>query len=88
MREQSPATDRQQAARPEPHPWADRSIAELELDARTMNALANAGLQTIGDLCRRTDVELLKTRGVNRRTLIEIKTVLADLGLSLGRFDL
>lgn len=72
----------------EPSPWADRRIDELELSVMSANALAEAGIQTIAELCRRTEAELLKTRGLERQGLMEIKMILADLGLSLGMRDI
>jgi hypothetical protein len=81
------AAARREAPAPERPPWVDRDIEELELAVRTRRALANANIRTIGDLCRRTEAELLKTRGFARGSLQEVKTILADLGLSLGCRD-
>lgn len=61
-----------------------RSVLELELSVRSHTVLANAGIQTLGDLCARTEAELLKTRDFGRQSLKEVKEVLADLGLHLG----
>ncbi|WP_276082557.1 DNA-directed RNA polymerase subunit alpha C-terminal domain-containing protein [Nannocystis punicea] len=66
------------------NPLLDRRLDELELSVATANALDRAGLQTIGELCRRTEAELLKTRGFGRKQLAEVKEIVANLGLSLG----
>jgi len=62
----------------------DKSIGELELSVRAYNCLKNANIKTLADLCEKTDAELLKTKNFGRRSLEEIKKVLAELGLSLG----
>ncbi|KAA0258446.1 DNA-directed RNA polymerase subunit alpha [Deferribacter autotrophicus] len=62
----------------------DKSIEELELSVRAYNCLKNANIKTLADLCEKTDAELLKTKNFGRRSLEEIKKVLAELGLSLG----
>jgi hypothetical protein len=66
------------------HPWLDRPIDELELSVRTMNALQNMGISTVRELVSKTEADLLKTKGVSRKTLIELKVILQDGGLSLG----
>jgi microcompartment protein CcmL/EutN len=65
----------------------ERRIDELELSVATYNALDRAGLQTVGELCRRSESELLELQGFKRRDLADIKQILADLGLSLGMSD-
>ncbi|UCF69334.1 MAG: DNA-directed RNA polymerase subunit alpha [Acidobacteriota bacterium] len=62
----------------------DRSIDELDLSVRSYNCLKNAGLETIRDLVQKTEAELLKTKNFGRKSLNEIKELLADMGLSLG----
>ncbi|MGA1846823.1 DNA-directed RNA polymerase subunit alpha [Deferribacter abyssi] len=62
----------------------EKSIEELELSVRAYNCLKNANIKTLADLCEKTDAELLKTKNFGRRSLEEIKKVLAELGLSLG----
>ena len=69
------------------NPALDRRIDELELSVSTYGVLDRAGLQTIADLCGRTEPELLKLRGFGRKHLAELKQILADLGLSLGMRD-
>lgn len=62
----------------------DKSIEELELSVRAYNCLKNATIKTLAELCSKTDAEMLKTKNFGRKSLEEIKKVLADLGLGLG----
>jgi len=61
-----------------------RSIEELELSVRSYNCLKNADIKTIADLVQRTEAEMLKTKNFGRKSLNEIKELLAEMGLSLG----
>jgi DNA-directed RNA polymerase subunit alpha len=61
-----------------------RSVDELELSVRSANCLKNAGIKLIGELVSRTESEMLKTQNFGRKSLNEIKDVLADMGLTLG----
>jgi DNA-directed RNA polymerase subunit alpha len=61
-----------------------RSIEELELSVRSSNCLKNAKIKTIGELCEKTEAELLKTKNFGKKSLEEIKKVLNGLGLRLG----
>ena len=61
-----------------------RSVDELELSVRSYNCLKNANIKTIGDLVTRTEAEMLKTKNFGRKSLNEIKDILAEMGLSLG----
>ena len=61
-----------------------RSIDELELSVRSYNCLKNADIKTIGDLVQRSESEMLKTKNFGRKSLNEIKELLAEMGLSLG----
>lgn len=61
-----------------------RSVDELELSVRSANCLQNANIRTIGDLVQRTEAEMLKTKNFGRKSLKEIKEILAEMGLSLG----
>ncbi len=61
-----------------------KPIDELELTVRSANCLKAENIQYIGDLIQRTEVELLKTPNLGKKSLNEIKSVLADLGLTLG----
>jgi DNA-directed RNA polymerase subunit alpha len=66
----------------------NRSVEELELSVRSYNCLKNANIQTIGDLVQKTESEMLRTKNFGRKSLNEIKEILAGLGLSFGmKFD-
>ena len=62
----------------------NRSVDELELSVRSYNCLKNANIKTIGDLITRSEAEMLKTKNFGRKSLNEIKDILAEMGLSLG----
>jgi DNA-directed RNA polymerase subunit alpha len=61
-----------------------KPLAELGLSSRAMNALQKAALETVGDLCRRTEEELLGVEAIGRTTLKEVVAKLDELGLGLG----
>lgn len=61
-----------------------RNVNELELSVRSANCLKLADIQTIADLVQKTEMEMLKYRNFGRKSLNEIKEVLADMGLTLG----
>ncbi len=61
-----------------------RSVEELELSVRSANCLQNANIHLIGELVQKTEAEMLKTKNFGRKSLKEIKEILADMGLSLG----
>ncbi|NOY89735.1 MAG: DNA-directed RNA polymerase subunit alpha [Deltaproteobacteria bacterium] len=61
-----------------------RSVEELELSVRSANCLQNANINLIGELVQKTEPEMLKTKNFGRKSLKEIKEILADMGLSLG----
>ena len=61
-----------------------RSVDELELSVRSANCLQNANIHYIGDLVQRSEAEMLKTKNFGRKSLNEIKEILANMGLSLG----
>jgi DNA-directed RNA polymerase subunit alpha len=62
----------------------NRSVEELELSVRSYNCLKNANIQTIGELVQKSEQEMLKTKNFGRKSLNEIKEILASMGLSLG----
>jgi len=62
----------------------NRSVEELELSVRSYNCLKNANIQTIGELVQKSEAEMLKTKNFGRKSLNEIKEILATMGLSLG----
>ncbi len=51
---------------------------------RSYNCLKNANIQTIGELVQKSEAEMLKTKNFGRKSLNEIKEILASMGLSLG----
>ena len=71
-------------APPPPDPILLRPVDELELTVRSANCLKAENIYYIGDLIQRTETELLKTPNLGRKSLNEIKEVLATRGLTLG----
>jgi DNA-directed RNA polymerase subunit alpha len=71
-------------SRQEFDPMLLRPIDDLELTVRSANCLKAESIYYIGDLIQRTEVELLKTPNLGKKSLTEIKDVLAQKGLSLG----
>ncbi len=70
---------------PEPlNPNLFRPVDELELSVRSANCLQNANIRYIGELVQRTEGEMLKTKNFGRKSLNEIKEVLATMNLELG----
>ena len=61
-----------------------KSVEELELSVRSYNCLKNANIQTIGQLVMKTEADMLKTKNFGRKSLNEIKEILAGMGLSFG----
>ena len=62
----------------------DKSVDELELSVRAYNCLKNANIKSIRELVMKTETEMLKTKNFGRKSLNEIKEILAGMGLSLG----
>jgi len=79
---ESPAAKEQ--AEPPFDPILLRPVDDLELTVRSANCLKAENIYLIGDLIQRTEVELLKTPNLGKKSLTEIKDVLATRGLSLG----
>lgn len=69
---------------PQVDPILLRPVDDLELTVRSANCLKAENIYYIGDLIQRTETELLKTPNLGRKSLNEIKEVLASKGLSLG----
>ena len=74
----------QQARNTQFDPSLLRPVDELELTVRSANCLKAENIYYIGDLIQRTETELLKTPNLGRKSLNEIKEVLASRGLTLG----
>jgi DNA-directed RNA polymerase subunit alpha len=77
IREESPAEDKVNEN-------LLRSVDELDLSVRAENCLQAANIKYIGDLVQKTEAEMLKTKNFGRKSLKEIKELLAEMGLSLG----
>ena len=82
-----------QLSRNTPHRWAMlrnmaasllRPVDELELTVRSANCLKAENIHYIGDLVQKTEVELLRTPNLGKKSLTEIKEVLESHGLTLG----
>lgn len=64
--------------------YLNRTIDELEFSVRSANCLKNANIHYIGDLVQKSEPEMLKTKNFGRKSLKEIKEVLANMNLHLG----
>jgi Bacterial RNA polymerase, alpha chain C terminal domain/T5orf172 domain len=62
-----------------------RDVEQLVISVRTYNCLKNEGIRYIGELVQKSEDELLRTPNFGRKSLNEIKTVLAEIGLDLGQ---
>lgn len=78
------AIETSQSKEPEIDPILLRPVDDLELTVRSANCLKAESIYYIGDLIQRTEVELLKTPNLGKKSLTEIKDVLASHSLSLG----
>jgi DNA-directed RNA polymerase subunit alpha len=76
--------ERPSKPRVEMDPILLRPVDDLELTVRSANCLKAESIYYVGDLIQRTEVELLKTPNLGKKSLTEIKDVLASRGLSLG----
>ncbi len=79
------ASDSRQAAQEEE--WNEnlyKRVDELELSVRSANCLQNAGIEFIWQLVEKSEADMLKTKNFGRKSLNEIKDILAELGLALG----
>ena len=78
------ATHVEEEASPALNEHLFRPVAELELSVRSANCLKNDNIVYIGDLIQKTEAEMLRTPNFGRKSLNEIKEVLASMGLHLG----
>ncbi|GMR17818.1 MAG: DNA-directed RNA polymerase subunit alpha [Gammaproteobacteria bacterium] len=81
---ESPDTVVEEQAEPEMDPILLRPVDDLELTVRSANCLKAENIFYIGDLIQRTEFELLKTPNLGKKSLTEIKDILAQHSLSLG----
>lgn len=65
----------------------DTPVEELELSVRSSNCLKNANIRTIGELTRKTEDDIAKTRNFGKKSLAEIKEKLQEWNLTLGMTD-
>lgn len=63
------------------------NVEELDLSVRSSNCLKNANIRTIGELTKKTEDDLAKTRNFGKKSLAEIKEKLQEWGLTLGMTD-
>jgi DNA-directed RNA polymerase subunit alpha len=67
-----------------PEEMLNKSIDELELSVRAFNCLKNAKIHTIRDLVRKSEEDMLQMKNFGRKSLSEVKEVIASMGLQLG----
>jgi DNA-directed RNA polymerase subunit alpha len=67
--------------------FLETPVEELELSVRSSNCLKNANIRTIGDLTKKTEEDIVKTRNFGKKSLQEIKEKLSEWSLSLGMKD-
>jgi len=82
--EDEPAAPQAQESKEEVNENLFKRVDELELSVRSANCLQNAGIEYIYQLVEKSEAEMLKTKNFGRKSLNEIKDLLAELGLSLG----
>ena len=91
--EEPPEEEEEEGEESQGHSFADeedlqeklmKTVDELELSVRSANCLKNANIRYIGELVQKTEQEILQTKNFGRKSLNEIKEVLATMGLSLG----
>ncbi|ATY83720.1 DNA-directed RNA polymerase subunit alpha [Kyrpidia spormannii] len=63
----------------------DMTIEELDLSVRSYNCLKRAGINTVAELCSKTEEEMMKVRNLGRKSLEEVQEKLAELGLALRK---
>ncbi len=80
----SPVSAEKEEAEEEKVNILERSIDELGLTVRSHNCLKRMNIDTIGDLIRKSEADLLKVRNFGKKSLLEVKEVLDKLGLKLG----
>lgn len=79
-----PALEEMSSEQPKLNANLYRRVDELELSVRSANCLQNANIKFIGELCQRSEAEMLKTKNFGRKSLNEIKEILTSMGLNLG----
>jgi DNA-directed RNA polymerase subunit alpha len=79
-----PSPDERESGAEELNTSLWKSVDELELSVRSANCLQNANIKYIGQLVQKTEADMLKTKNFGRKSLKEIKEILAEMGLALG----
>ncbi len=64
-----------------------KPIEELELSVRSFNCLKRAGINTVAELTQHTEEDMMKVRNLGMKSLVEVKTKLTEMGLSLKPND-
>ncbi len=82
--EKAPGEEAEEEKKPEYYQYLNKKIDELELSVRSANCLKNANIRYIGELVQKTEPEMLKTKNFGRKSLNELKKILAEMGLSFG----
>jgi DNA-directed RNA polymerase subunit alpha len=82
--EEEPQPEEQAAKQESFNPNLYRTVDELELSVRSANCLQNANIKYIYELVQKTEAEMLRTKNFGRKSLNEIKEILASMGLHLG----
>ncbi len=82
--EEEPVEDDEGEEEEEVNQYLFKSVDELELSVRSRNCLQNANINYIGQLAQKTESDMLKTKNFGRKSLKEIKEILAEMGLTLG----
>ena len=65
----------------------EMQIEELELSVRSYNCLKRAGISTVGELCNKTQDEMMKVRNLGRKSLDEVVEKLSEMGLHFRESD-
>lgn len=78
------ATEAQQEIDSQLQSKLNMSVHEMELSVRSNNCLESAQIETVGQLVRKTEADLLKLRSFGKTSLREVKRKLQDMGLSMG----
>jgi DNA-directed RNA polymerase subunit alpha len=82
--DESDESDKEKDARPDFNENLFKTVDELELSVRSANCLKNANIKFIGEMVKKTDQEMLKTKNFGRKSLNEIKALLHQMGLDFG----
>ena len=82
--EESVRTPEESSSKPALNDNLFKAVDSLELSVRAANCLENANIKFIGELVTKSETEMLKTKNFGRKSLNEIKDILAEMGLSLG----